>query len=89
MLEVSVLSTCPYDFCMLQKQNVFEPVVIPLGKLFRPNEKQVAQLEKKDYLGKATVGKSSHTAFKPNMRGGQWGGLCPGNHHRYSFCIEC
>ncbi|XP_006025435.1 neutrophil cytosol factor 2 isoform X1 [Alligator sinensis] len=37
------------------KQNLFEPVVIPLGKLFRPNEKQVAQLEKKDYLGKATV----------------------------------
>ncbi|NXX15558.1 NCF2 factor, partial [Podargus strigoides] len=30
-------------------------VAIPTGKLFRPNEKQVAQLEKKDYLGKATV----------------------------------
>lgn len=37
------------------KQKLFEPVVIPPGKLFRPNEKQVAQLEKKDYLGKATV----------------------------------
>ncbi|NXC41106.1 NCF2 factor, partial [Penelope pileata] len=37
------------------KQKLFEPVAIPMGKLFRPNEKQVAQLEKKDYLGKATV----------------------------------
>ncbi|XP_026559051.1 neutrophil cytosol factor 2 [Pseudonaja textilis] len=37
------------------KQRLFEPIVIPEGKIFRPNEKQVAQLEKKDYLGKATV----------------------------------
>ncbi|XP_042318895.1 neutrophil cytosol factor 2 isoform X2 [Sceloporus undulatus] len=37
------------------KQRFFDPIVIPEGKLFRPNEKQVAQLEKKDYLGKATV----------------------------------
>ncbi|XP_008112920.2 neutrophil cytosol factor 2 [Anolis carolinensis] len=37
------------------KQRFFEPIVIPEGKLFRPNEKHVAQLEKKDYLGKATV----------------------------------
>ncbi|KAM3840884.1 neutrophil cytosol factor 2 isoform 2-T2 [Vipera latastei] len=37
------------------KQRLFEPIVIPEGKLFRPNEKHVAQLEKKDYLGKATV----------------------------------
>uniref|UniRef100_A0A8D0L2S2 Neutrophil cytosolic factor 2 n=1 Tax=Sphenodon punctatus TaxID=8508 RepID=A0A8D0L2S2_SPHPU len=37
------------------KQRLFEPVAVPTGKLFRPNEKQVAQLEKKDYLGKATV----------------------------------
>ncbi|KAJ7332334.1 hypothetical protein JRQ81_014514 [Phrynocephalus forsythii] len=37
------------------KQRCFDPIVIPEGKLFRPNEKQVAQLEKKDYLGKATV----------------------------------
>ncbi|XP_075566746.1 neutrophil cytosol factor 2 isoform X2 [Pelecanus crispus] len=37
------------------KQKVCELVTIPVGKLFRPNEKQVAQLEKKDYLGKATV----------------------------------
>ncbi|XP_044532665.1 neutrophil cytosol factor 2 isoform X2 [Gracilinanus agilis] len=38
-----------------EKQKLYEPVVIPVGKLFRPNEKQVAQLAKKDYLGKATV----------------------------------
>nr|XP_056700317.1 neutrophil cytosol factor 2 [Euleptes europaea] len=37
------------------KQRLFELFTIPEGKLFRPNEKQVAQLEKKDYLGKATV----------------------------------
>ncbi|KAM6397990.1 neutrophil cytosol factor 2 [Pluvialis apricaria] len=37
------------------KQNLCELVAIPAGKLFRPNEKQVAQLEKKDYLGKAMV----------------------------------
>ncbi|XP_054837979.1 neutrophil cytosol factor 2 [Eublepharis macularius] len=40
--------------CIL-KQRLFEPIAIPDGKLFRPNERQVAQLEKKDYLGKATV----------------------------------
>uniref|UniRef100_A0AC11B120 Neutrophil cytosolic factor 2 n=1 Tax=Ovis aries TaxID=9940 RepID=A0AC11B120_SHEEP len=38
-----------------EKQKLYEPVVIPAGRLFRPNEKQVAQLVKKDYLGKATV----------------------------------
>ncbi|NXV03677.1 NCF2 factor, partial [Cettia cetti] len=37
------------------KQKGCELVAIPAGKLFRPNEKQVAQLEKKDYLGKAMV----------------------------------
>ncbi|NWY70197.1 NCF2 factor, partial [Erithacus rubecula] len=40
---------------VLQKQKLCELVAIPAGKLFRPNEKQVAQLEKKDYLGKAMV----------------------------------
>lgn len=45
------------DFSLLQKQQLYEPVAIPTGKLFRPNEKQVAQLEKKDYLGKAMVRK--------------------------------
>ncbi|KFQ95801.1 Neutrophil cytosol factor 2, partial [Nipponia nippon] len=37
------------------KQKLCQLVAIPVGKLFRPNEKQVAQLEKKDYLGKAMV----------------------------------
>lgn len=32
--------------------------MIPVGRLFRPNERQVAQLAKKDYLGKATVSDS-------------------------------
>ncbi|NXO86147.1 NCF2 factor, partial [Sitta europaea] len=44
-----------HDFSVLQKQKLCELVAIPVGKLFRPNEKQVAQLEKKDYLGKAMV----------------------------------
>ncbi|NXF76104.1 NCF2 factor, partial [Sclerurus mexicanus] len=44
-----------HDFSVLQKQKLCELVAIPAGKLFRPNEKQVAQLEKKDYLGKAMV----------------------------------
>ncbi|NXP08246.1 NCF2 factor, partial [Thinocorus orbignyianus] len=43
------------DFSVLQKQKLCDLVAIPTGKLFRPNEKQVAQLEKKDYLGKAMV----------------------------------
>ncbi|XP_005290795.1 neutrophil cytosol factor 2 isoform X2 [Chrysemys picta bellii] len=52
------------------KHRLFEPVAIPPGKLFRPNEKQVAQLEKKDYLGKATVvasvvDKDSFSGFAP------------------------
>nr|KAF6316314.1 neutrophil cytosolic factor 2 [Pipistrellus kuhlii] len=38
-----------------EKQKLYEPVVIPVGRLFRPNERQVAQLVKKDYLGKAMV----------------------------------
>uniref|UniRef100_A0A8C7EHF2 Neutrophil cytosolic factor 2 n=1 Tax=Nothoprocta perdicaria TaxID=30464 RepID=A0A8C7EHF2_NOTPE len=52
------------------KQKLYEMVTVPMGKLFRPNEKQVAQLEKKDYLGKATVvasvvDKDSFSGFAP------------------------
>ncbi|NWI00014.1 NCF2 factor, partial [Tichodroma muraria] len=52
------------------KQKLCELVAIPVGKLFRPNEKQVAQLEKKDYLGKAmvvasVVDKDSFSGFAP------------------------
>ncbi|NXG30651.1 NCF2 factor, partial [Dromaius novaehollandiae] len=59
-----------YGLCALQKQKLYELVAIPMGKLFRPNEKQVAQLEKKDYLGKATVvasvvDKDSFSGFAP------------------------
>ncbi|XP_068547474.1 neutrophil cytosol factor 2 isoform X2 [Anas acuta] len=44
-----------YRLFACEKQKLYELVAIPPGKLFRPNEKQVAQLEKKDYLGKAMV----------------------------------
>ncbi|NWX94838.1 NCF2 factor, partial [Nothoprocta ornata] len=59
-----------YGFCVVQKQKLYEMVTVPIGKLFRPNEKQVAQLEKKDYLGKATVvasvvDKDSFSGFAP------------------------
>ncbi|XP_027756312.1 neutrophil cytosol factor 2 [Empidonax traillii] len=52
------------------KQKLCALVAIPVGKLFRPNEKQVAQLEKKDYLGKAmvvasVVDKDSFSGFAP------------------------
>lgn len=53
----SLLQSVP-DSSVLQKQKRCELVAIPAGKLFRPNEKQVAQLEKKDYLGKAMVRKT-------------------------------
>lgn len=60
--EGTFISPCSHlqslhDLSMLQKQKLCELVAIPAGKLFRPNEKQVAQLEKKDYLGKAMVRK--------------------------------
>ncbi|XP_035188739.1 neutrophil cytosol factor 2 isoform X2 [Oxyura jamaicensis] len=44
-----------YRLFACEKQKLYELVAVPPGKLFRPNEKQVAQLEKKDYLGKAMV----------------------------------
>ncbi|KAM9280650.1 neutrophil cytosol factor 2 [Cariama cristata] len=52
------------------KQKLCELVAVPAGKLFRPNEKQVAQLEKKDYLGKAmvvasVVDKDNFSGFAP------------------------
>ncbi|XP_056387841.1 neutrophil cytosol factor 2 [Hyla sarda] len=37
------------------KQKDFPPIVMPKGRLFQPSERLVEQLEKKDYLGKATV----------------------------------
>ncbi|KAG8555465.1 hypothetical protein GDO81_017709, partial [Engystomops pustulosus] len=52
------------------KQKDFPPAEIPKGKLFQPNEKLVEQLEKKDFLGKATVvasviDKDSFSGFAP------------------------
>lgn len=38
-----------------QKQKLFKPVEFPSKVLFKPNKNYVAELEKKDYLGKATV----------------------------------
>jgi hypothetical protein len=38
---------------------VFEPVEVPAKVLFKPNKNFVAELEKKDYLGKAKVSISS------------------------------
>ncbi|KAE8280058.1 Neutrophil cytosol factor 2 [Larimichthys crocea] len=37
------------------KQKLFKPVEFPSKVLFKPNKNYVAELEKKDYLGKATV----------------------------------
>ncbi|NWT33600.1 NCF2 factor, partial [Cardinalis cardinalis] len=55
MEAILVWRSSLHDLSVLQKQKLCELVAIPAGKLFRPNEKQVAQLEKKDYLGKAMV----------------------------------
>jgi len=38
-----------------QKQKLFPLVEIRVGLLFKPNKHYVAELEKKDYLGKAKV----------------------------------
>lgn len=38
-----------------QKQKVFKLVEFPSTVLFKPNKNYVAELEKKDYLGKAKV----------------------------------
>ncbi|XP_075688274.1 neutrophil cytosol factor 2 [Rhinoderma darwinii] len=52
------------------KQKDFPPIEMPKGRLFHPNERLVEQLEKKDYLGKATVvasvvDKDSFSGFAP------------------------
>lgn len=41
--------------CHKQKQKLFKPVEFPSKVLFKPNRHYVAELEKKDYLGKAKV----------------------------------
>ncbi|MEE6495906.1 hypothetical protein FKM82_002178 [Ascaphus truei] len=52
------------------KQKDFAPVEMPQGRMFQPNQRQVEQLEKKDYLGKALVvasivDKDSFSGFAP------------------------
>ncbi|XP_068098658.1 neutrophil cytosol factor 2 [Hyperolius riggenbachi] len=52
------------------KQKDFPMAEMPKGRLFHPNERLVEQLEKKDYLGKATVvasvvDKDSFSGFAP------------------------
>ncbi|KAM5148489.1 neutrophil cytosol factor 2 [Mantella aurantiaca] len=52
------------------KQKYFPLIEMPKGRLFHPNERLVEQLEKKDYLGKATVvasvvDKDSFSGFAP------------------------
>ncbi|KAG7275805.1 hypothetical protein CRUP_038285 [Coryphaenoides rupestris] len=37
------------------KQNLFKPATVPAAAMFRPNKNHVAELEKKDYLGKSKV----------------------------------
>lgn len=37
------------------KQKIFKPVELPSNALFRPNKHHVAELDKKDFLGKAKV----------------------------------
>ena len=44
-----------------QKQKPFKPVEFPSKVLFKPNKHYVAELEKKDYLGKAKVRLSDDT----------------------------
>lgn len=54
-----------------------------MGRLFRPNEKQVAQLAKKDYLGKATVSGTSQLPLSlpwPGPRGARGKGLLGTGH---------
>lgn len=45
-----------------------------MGRLFRPNERQVAQLVKKDYLGKATVGAPSLPGASSGLGRAELGG---------------
>ncbi|XP_043941221.1 neutrophil cytosol factor 2 [Protopterus annectens] len=39
----------------IMKKKLFDPLVVPVGELFRPNKQQVAQLQKRDFLGKDKV----------------------------------
>ncbi|TKS87931.1 Neutrophil cytosol factor 2 [Collichthys lucidus] len=49
------------------KQKLFKPVEFPSKVLFKPNKNYVAELEKKDYLGKATVEDSPACPKEPEV----------------------
>lgn len=51
--------TCDVDYDFVQKQKVFDLVEIRVGLLFHPNKHYVAELQEKDYLGKAKVSADS------------------------------
>ncbi|XP_034021333.1 neutrophil cytosol factor 2 [Thalassophryne amazonica] len=64
------------------KQKLFKPVVFPSNVLFIPNKHYVAELEKKDYLGKAKVVASvvpqdEFSGFAPLQPQVQDGPACP------------
>uniref|UniRef100_A0A672H1R2 SH3 domain-containing protein n=1 Tax=Salarias fasciatus TaxID=181472 RepID=A0A672H1R2_SALFA len=64
------------------KQKLFKPVEFPTKLLFKPNKHYVAELEKKDYLGKAkvvssVVPKDEFSGFAPLQPQVEDGPACP------------
>ncbi|XP_070784165.1 neutrophil cytosol factor 2 [Enoplosus armatus] len=64
------------------KQKPFKPVEFPSKELFKPNKNYVAELEKKDYLGKAKVVASvvpqdNFSGFAPLQPQAEDGPTCP------------
>uniref|UniRef100_A0A672GLR1 SH3 domain-containing protein n=1 Tax=Salarias fasciatus TaxID=181472 RepID=A0A672GLR1_SALFA len=65
-----------------RKQKLFKPVEFPTKLLFKPNKHYVAELEKKDYLGKAkvvssVVPKDEFSGFAPLQPQVEDGPACP------------
>lgn len=61
-MQFSLMSEMLDEYCISlvmqfyqQKQKLFKPVEFSSKVLFKPNKHYVAELEKKDYLGKAKV----------------------------------
>ncbi|KAJ3611491.1 hypothetical protein NHX12_021506 [Muraenolepis orangiensis] len=67
------------------KQKLFQLAVVPSSALFRPNKNYVAELEKRDYLGKAKVVSSiipqdefsGFAPLQPQVEGGPLGPKAP------------
>ncbi|RXM28352.1 Neutrophil cytosol factor 2 [Acipenser ruthenus] len=57
-----------YKLYACEKHKLFDLVELPMGELFRPNKHHVAQLEKKDYLGKAKVQSAPPRPKTPEIR---------------------